>query len=215
MTEVADPQPYDNRFYHGRDGSGNLIAKSLVDVNATDEDGKNLLDENGNQIVIEGLRTVWKNSVKETAGSLLAVTDWYVIRKAEDSTTTIPSSVTTYRAAVRTKSGQIEAAIDGASDIAAFAALFDAPVDSNGNPTNMGFNLSLKRYNDCMVAISNGPSSAVIDGNAYNIAGVLAPASDLETPIGVQEFAAGAFYPSSVTADNFGTGGGNDLFALP
>jgi hypothetical protein len=86
--------------------------------------------------------------------------------------------------------------------------------DSNGNPTNMGFNLSLKRYNDCMVAISNGPSSAVIDGDAYNIAGVLAPASDLETPVRVQEFAAGAFYPSSVTADNFGTGGGNDLFSL-
>tara|TARA_A100001391_G_scaffold200510_1_gene185236 strand:- start:1086 stop:1649 length:564 start_codon:yes stop_codon:yes gene_type:complete len=135
MTEVADPQPYDNRFYHGRDGSGNLIAKSLVDVNATDADGNNVLDEDGNQVVIEGLRTVWKNSVKETAGSLLAATDWYVIRKAEDSTTTIPSSVTTYRAAVRTKSGQIEAAIDGASDIAAFVALFDTPVDSNGNPT--------------------------------------------------------------------------------
>ena len=86
--------------------------------------------------------------------------------------------------------------------------------DSNGNPTNMGFNLSLKRYNDCMVAISNGPSSAVIDGDAYNIAGVLAPASDLETPVRVQEFAAGAFYPSSVTADNFGTGGENNLFSL-
>lgn len=135
MTEVADPQPYDSRFYDGRDGSGNLIAKSLVDVNATDRDGNKVLDQDGNQIVIEGLRTVWKNSVKKTAGSLLAATDWYVIRKAEDSTTTIPSSVTTYRAAVRAKSGEIEAAIDGASDIAAFIALFDTPVDSNGNPT--------------------------------------------------------------------------------
>ena len=56
------------------------------------------------------------------------------MRKAEDSTTTIPSNVTTFRAAVRTKSGQIEAAIDGASDIAAFVALFDPPVASHGTP---------------------------------------------------------------------------------
>jgi hypothetical protein len=135
MIKVADPQPYDSRFYHGRDSNGDLIAKSLVDVNATDEEGNKVLDQDGNQVVIEGLRTVWKNSVKETAGSLLAATDWYVIRKSEDSTTTIPSSVTTFRAAVRAKSGQIEAAIVSASDISAFVALFDTPVDSNGNPT--------------------------------------------------------------------------------
>ena len=87
--------------------------------------------------------------------------------------------------------------------------------DAEGNPNMIGLNLSLKRFHDCMVAINNGPSAAVIDGNAFNVAGVLAPASDLELPIKIQEFAAGAFYPSSVTQGNFGTGGGNDLFALP
>ena len=87
--------------------------------------------------------------------------------------------------------------------------------DDNGEPTNMGFNLSLKRFHDCMVAINNGPDAAIINGNSFNVAGVLAPASDLELPIKIQEFAAGAFYPSSVTQGNFGTGGGNDLFALP
>ena len=65
MVEVADPQPFDNRFYHGRDGNDDLIAKSLVDVDATDEDGNNVLDEDGNQVVIEGLRTIWKNNVKQ------------------------------------------------------------------------------------------------------------------------------------------------------
>ena len=135
MTEVADPQPFDNRFYHGRDSNGDLIAKSLVDVNATDEDGNNLLDEDGNQVVIEGLRTIWKKSVKQQAAGLLRHTDWYVIRKAEDSTATIPSDISTFRAAVRTKSGQIEAAIDAAADHAAFIALFETPVDDDGNPT--------------------------------------------------------------------------------
>ena len=75
--------------------------------------------------------------------------------------------------------------------------------DTEGNPNMTGLNLSLKRYHDCMVAINNGPDSAVIEGNAYNVAGVLAPASDLELPIKIQEFAAGAFYPSSVTQGNF------------
>ena len=75
--------------------------------------------------------------------------------------------------------------------------------DDNGEPTNMGFNLSLKRFHDCMVAINNGPDAAIINGNSFNVAGVLAPASDLELPIKIQEFAAGAFYPSSVTQGNF------------
>lgn len=135
MTEVADPQPYDSRFYHGRASNGDLIPKSLVDVNATDSDGNNLLDENGNQVVVEGLRTIWKKITKRYAGDLLAPSDWYVIRKSEDDTTSIPSDVTTYRRAVRAKSGQIEAAIDAAADLAAFMALFNAPTDDDGNVT--------------------------------------------------------------------------------
>lgn len=135
MNEIADPQPYDSRFYHGRDSSGDLIPKSLVDVNATDENGKNVLDENGDNVVIEGLRTVWKNTIKQQANSLLGSTDWYVVRKAEDSSASIPNNVATFRAAVRAKSGQIEAAIDAAADLAALMALFDTPVDADKNPT--------------------------------------------------------------------------------
>lgn len=130
-----DPEPYDKRFYWGRDNDGNLIPRSLVDVNETDDDGNAVLDGNGDQVVTEGLKTVHKKATKVTAGSLLASTDWYVVRKAEDSTAAIPAAVTTYRAAVRTASDTIEAAIDGAADLAAFIALFDGPVDSDGNPT--------------------------------------------------------------------------------
>ena len=130
-----DPKPYDNRFYWGRDSDGDLIPRSLNDVNATDENGKALLGIDGKQIVTMGLKTQYKQQTKIMANSLLATTDWYVVRKSEDSTAAIPADVTTYRAAVRTKSGQIEAAIDGASDLAAFMALFDVPVDKNGNPT--------------------------------------------------------------------------------
>jgi hypothetical protein len=36
---------------------------------------------------------------------------------------------------VRTASNTIEASIDGAADHTAFVALFDTPVDADGNPT--------------------------------------------------------------------------------
>ena len=63
---------------------------------------------------------------------MLAVHDWYVTRKAEKSTA-IPSSVTTYRDAIRTKCGEIETALNGASDLAAFMALFEDENNSDGS----------------------------------------------------------------------------------
>ena len=125
-----DPAPFDNRFYWDAN-----TAKALDDVNETDDDGNAILDEDGNQVITKGLKTIYKERAKRQAAGKLAPTDWYVVRKAEDSTATIPAAVTTYRAAVRTKCGTIETAIDGAEDHAAFMALFDAPTDDDGNPT--------------------------------------------------------------------------------
>ena len=131
LTWEDPPAQYDNRFYW--DAS---TAKTLDDVNDVDEDGKAVIDPlTGQQSVTKGLKTIYIEQTKQTANDKLSATDWYVTRKAENSTATIPSDVTTYRAAVRTKSGQIEAAINGAANHAAFMALFDVPVDSDGNPT--------------------------------------------------------------------------------
>lgn len=132
----ASEAPFDNRFYSGRQTDGTLIPKSLTDINEVDKDGKAIIDPTTDkQLVTKGLKTIYIQQTKQTANDKLSATDWYVTRKAEDSTTTIPSDVTTYRAAVRTKSGTIEKAITDAADHAAFMALFDAPVDSDGNPT--------------------------------------------------------------------------------
>ena len=89
----------------------------------------------GKQLVTKGLKTIYIEQTKQTANDKLSATDWYVTRKAEDSTKTIPSDVTTYRAAVRTKSGTIEKAITDAADHASFMALFDTPVDGDGKPS--------------------------------------------------------------------------------
>ena len=120
-----DPAPFDNRFYWSAD-----VPKSLDDVNEVDEDGNPVLDEDGNQVVTLGLKSQYKAQTKSTAGGLLSDTDWYIIRVNEDSTATVPTDVSTYRAAVRTASGTIETAIDAAADLDAFIALFDGPINN-------------------------------------------------------------------------------------
>ena len=99
-------------------------AKDVDDKDAVDLDGNNVLDEDGNQVIVEGLKTIFKNEEKAQAKNLLSPSDWYIIRKAEDAGSTIPSNIATYRAAIRTKSNEMETAIDGAADAAAMEALY-------------------------------------------------------------------------------------------
>ena len=125
-----DAASFDGRFYWSAG-----VAKALDDVNEVDDDGNPVLDADGQQLVTKGLKTNAIELVKRQAGDKLAVTDWMVIKAAEVSSYTVPSATLTYRAAVRTASNTIEAAITAASDLAAFMALYDTPVDSDGNPT--------------------------------------------------------------------------------
>ena len=99
-------------------------AKDLDDKNAVDIEGNNILDEDGNQVIIAGLKTTFKNEIKAQAKSLLSPSDLYIIRKAEDAGSTIPSNIATYRAAIRTRSNEMETAIDGAADAAAMQTLY-------------------------------------------------------------------------------------------
>lgn len=99
------------------------VGKSLDDVNETDQDGNAVLDEDGNQVVTPGLKSNEKNQIKAQAAGLLQSTDWYVIRNAESSTA-VPANVSTFRTAVRTKSNEMEALIDGAATVEALEALF-------------------------------------------------------------------------------------------
>ena len=104
------PASFDNRFYWGAG-----IEKSLTDSS----DGT------------IGLKTQNKNQTKETAYGLLQNTDWYIIRKYEDSTQDIPTNIANYRQAVRTAANAIETKIDAASNMTDFIKLFDS-ADSNG-----------------------------------------------------------------------------------
>jgi len=111
---------------------GTATAKAIADVNAVDEDGEALLDSDGNQIVNYGLKTNYKNQFNTQASGLLLPTDWYVVKATEVSGYSVPSAITTYRAAVRTKVNAMETAIDNCANVEALITLLEYTTDSDG-----------------------------------------------------------------------------------
>ena len=80
-------------------------------------------DPDGNVVKVQGIRQGYIKQVKQQQGSLLAMTDWAVIRKA-DTDTAIPTNIATFRAAIRTKATEMEKAITDAKNMDEFIALF-------------------------------------------------------------------------------------------
>lgn len=74
-------------------------------------------------IAIAGLKTTHKANINAQAAGLLQGTDWMVVRAAEGGTA-VPSSITTKRAAVRTKANSMCVQIDGVANVDALAALY-------------------------------------------------------------------------------------------
>lgn len=131
IVEVADPEPYDQRFYWGPNNP-----KLLDDRQESDEKGNPLyvkvydpetetMVDSDVRLVTKGLKSQWIAQVKATAGSLLAATDWMVIRKAERDVA-IPEAAATYRAAVVAEADRLEAAILACTDVEALIAVVGA-----------------------------------------------------------------------------------------
>jgi len=129
----ADPVRADDRYYW--DGDINN-PKALDDVNAVDEDGNPIYVQEWNpdteqmedtdvQVVTKGLKSNMIAQVKDTAGKLLAQTDWYVTRLNEKSTA-IPADVTTKRDAIRTECDRLETAIAGATTVEALIEVMNS-----------------------------------------------------------------------------------------
>ena len=126
---------YDQRFYWGADNP-----KQLNDEAILDEDG------NDTGEVQTGLKTLWKAKQNEIAASLLASSDWRVVKVLEVNTsfsaakTALPTKWQTYRAAVRTACNTRQTEIDNCSDVAALkellfgsATIEQQQTDSDGN----------------------------------------------------------------------------------
>ena len=141
ITWVAETnQVWDQKFYWGYDSDNNLIPKQLNDEAILDEDG------NDTGEVQTGLKTLWKAKQNEIAASLLAPTDWRVVKELEvnssfaNARTAYPSAWMTYRAAVRTACNTRQTEIDNCSDVAALkellfgsATIEQQQTDADGN----------------------------------------------------------------------------------
>ena len=130
ITWVADPVRADDRFYWNGDPD---IPKALEDVNETDDDGNPIyvqvwnedteqMEDTSEQVVTRGLKYTWIAQVKDTAGKMLAETDWMVTRKFERDID-IPADVVTKRAAIVAECTRLETAITAAADMDAFIAV--------------------------------------------------------------------------------------------
>ena len=113
---------------------GTATAKEHADKDAVDDNGNKLKDKDGNQIINYGLKTKLIRDLKITVANELAKTDWYIVRKA-DAGTAVPSSITTHRAAVRTKCASMETAITNASDTPALETLYTYTEQEDGSIT--------------------------------------------------------------------------------
>ncbi len=120
IVEVANnTQSWDQRFYWGVDNPKDL----------------------------DGLKTQWKQTQNDIASSLLAPSDWRVVKAAEVTDYTVEAEWTTYRAAVRTACNTRQTEINNCADVPALKELLygsaqvqqtdddDNPVvDDDGNP---------------------------------------------------------------------------------
>ena len=98
ITWEPDPEPYDQRFYWGYDAEAKLIPK----------DHAQLVEQ-------------WVAQTRTTAGTLLAPTDWVIIREADNGKPADPA-LKTWREDIRLATGTKITAIRDTTDTPALAA---------------------------------------------------------------------------------------------
>ena len=125
VTWGADEGTWDQRFYWGVDNP-----KQLDDKTETVD---------GVETTTTGLKTLWKSTQNQIAGTLIAPSDWRII-KAKETSTNIPTAWKTYRAAVRTSCNTRQTEIDACTTVEALkellfgsATITRQKTDSDGN----------------------------------------------------------------------------------
>ena len=135
ITEVAEPTRADDRFYWNGDIN---LPKALEDRLEVKEDGTPLMVQvldntdpqnpvmvdTDKQVVTKGLKSTMIAQVRHTAGTLLAQTDWMVIRKAERDVA-IPAAVVAQRAAIVAEADRLEAAIAAVTTVEALIGVIN------------------------------------------------------------------------------------------
>lgn len=117
ITEAPDEIPHDQRYFWGYDQDGNLIPKQLEDETVTPEEGEPYTQT--------GLKTQHIRQTKETANTLLAPTDWYIVRNFERNIE-VPVGIVSYRVEVLAVSDAREALIEAVETVEELKSLYES-----------------------------------------------------------------------------------------
>ena len=128
IVEVLDPEPYNQRFWAGRDTDGNLIPRQFGDVGPDPVSG----------IVTTGLQTQCKEEQNREAFDCLLSSDWYVTRYAETGAA-IPVGITSFRTGVRSVCAERQDMIVATTSVAQLESL----VTGAGTSSIVGYTTTL------------------------------------------------------------------------
>jgi len=113
---INNPKALEDKEESDQDGNP-LYVKVLGVV-----DGKPAMVDSTERLVTKGLKSNFISQVKTTAGSILAQTDWMVIRKAERNIA-LPTAIANYRASIVSKADNLETAISAVTTVEELIAL--------------------------------------------------------------------------------------------
>ena len=176
----------DNEYYTNGESAPVYDASKGTVVITKSSTARNLAD----------LKISKKEAASSNAYSSILPTDWYIVRKSENSTA-IPAKITAFRTAVRLVCNSLCTAIDNASDLDALAALYSnadgidpntLTVDgsqtsvvstSNNTITKNGHGLSndeLVTYDSGLKTVDgeevpNDPITGLVNGQSYYVIG--------------------------------------------
>ena len=154
--------------------------------------GTVVITKNKTAINLTTLKADKTLNIEKSANTSMAETDWYVIRKAEASTS-IPSTVTAYRTACKLVCNSTKTAIGNASDLAGLIAIYtsgdgiDSDISVDGSSTsvvNTTSNTITKSShgltNDEVLfyssgvdsdGVANDPIAGLVSGQSYYVIG--------------------------------------------
>jgi len=118
-TYTATPKALEDK--EEVDAQGNPLYVQVLGV----VNGQPAMVDSTERLVTKGLKSQHIAQTKQSAGLLLAATDWMVIRKVERNVD-IPAATQTYRAAVVAECARLETAISGAASVEALIAVVNA-----------------------------------------------------------------------------------------
>tara|TARA_R100001443_G_scaffold50118_1_gene62393 strand:- start:2520 stop:3086 length:567 start_codon:yes stop_codon:yes gene_type:complete len=97
---------------------------------------------------LDDLKKTYTEQIQKQAASLLAPTDWMVVRKAEDSSKSIPNAVSTFRASTRTEADKIVQALSDCDTLDKLKALFVTEYNTDGSVKTLATMQSLPTDED-------------------------------------------------------------------